>query len=209
MILTLSDNSKESQSSVTVRNVSHFSAHHRGFISYCSRVIFWATHSARFPSKHLNSIQGNIMHRVFFSSALALISGILISGHGDLAIADPLVTTPKPASLMAQEPNQDNLQMTCTGSIGVNDVDYSAFFTREAGFSRIEFRRRSSGQLIAETFLSFDQKNDKGQAIWRGGVNDAASVTLVHLANRPAQPGDQISVGYDGQWGRSTCRRSN
>jgi hypothetical protein len=69
-------------------------------------------------------------------------------------------------------------------------------------------RRRSTGQQIAETFLSYDRNNSKGQAIWRGAVNDAANVTLVHLANRPAQPGDQVSVGYDGQWGRGTCARS-
>jgi len=145
------------------------------------------------------------MYRVLFSSALAIVSGILLLDHSGPAIADPLVTNPT-ASLVAQEPNQDSLEMTCNGSIAVNDIDYSAFFTREAGFSRIQFRRRSSGQQIAETFLSFDQQNHKGQAIWRGAVEEMASVTLVHLANRPAQPGDQISVGYDGQWGRGTCR---
>lgn len=95
--------------------------------------------------------------------------------------------------------------MTCNGSIAVNDVDYTVNFTREAGFSQINFRRRSSGQAIANTTLSFDQQNDQGQAVWRGAVNDAASVTLVHLSNQPAQRGDQVSVNYDGQWGRGTC----
>ncbi|MBE9140942.1 hypothetical protein IQ254_27715 [Nodosilinea sp. LEGE 07088] len=117
----------------------------------------------------------------------------------------PTATTPISSSI-AQEPNQDNLQMTCTGSILVNDLDFTVFFTREAGFSRIELRRRSSGQRIAETFLSYDRNNSKGQAIWRGSVNDMADVTLVHLSNRPARVGDQVSVGYDGQWGRGTCR---
>jgi hypothetical protein len=115
-----------------------------------------------------------------------------------------LITEP---NLFAQEPNQDNLQMTCTGSILVNDINFTAFFTREAGFSRVEFRRRSNGQLIAESFLSYDRKNDKGQAVWRGSVNNAADVTLVHLSTGPGQPGDQISVSYDGQWGRGTCSR--
>jgi|GEM_PF-2828336 hypothetical protein len=117
-------------------------------------------------------------------------------------------TTPEPeTSTLAQvEPNQDNLQMTCTGSILVNDINFTVFFTREAGFSRIQLRRRSTGQQIAETFLSYDRKNDKGQAIWRGAVNGAADVTLVHLSTRPAQRGDQVSVGYDQQWGRGTCQ---
>lgn len=98
--------------------------------------------------------------------------------------------------------------MQCPGSFLVNDINYTVFFTREAGFSRIVLQRRSTGQQIAETFLSYDRKNTKGQAIWRGAVNDAASVTLVHLSTRAAQVGDQVSVGYDGQWGRSTCARS-
>ncbi|MGB3138325.1 MAG: hypothetical protein WBB18_16070 [Nodosilinea sp.] len=111
-----------------------------------------------------------------------------------------------PASALAQvEPNQDNLQMRCSGSILVNDIDYTVQFTREAGFPRIELRRRSSGQQVAETFLSYDRNNSKGQAIWRGAVNGMADVTLVHLSARPAQVGD-LSVGYDGQWGRGTCR---
>jgi hypothetical protein len=98
--------------------------------------------------------------------------------------------------------------MQCPGSISVNDVNFTVLFTREAGFSRIVFRRRSTGQQIAEAFLSYDRKNAKGQDIWRGSVNGAADVTLVHLSSRPAQVGDQVSVGYDGQWGRGTCARS-
>lgn len=132
------------------------------------------------------------MRRIIFSCALALVIGILALSQSYPAMA-------------AQEPNQDSLQMTCNGSIAVNDVDYTVNFTREAGFSQINFRRRSSGQAIANTTLSFDQQNDQGQAVWRGAVNDAASVTLVHLSNQPAQRGDQVSVNYDGQWGRGTC----
>jgi hypothetical protein len=146
------------------------------------------------------------MDRFPLSLALALTSGTLALSYGYPAIAGSSVPTPTTAYLVAQEPNQDSLQMTCNGSISVNDIDYTVFFTREAGFSRIQLRRRSSGQQIAEAFLSYDRQNDKGQAIWRGAVNDAATVTLVHLASRPAQPGDQVSVGYDGQWGRGTCR---
>lgn len=133
-------------------------------------------------------------------------AAIALSSSG-AAIAPTQASPTYIADLVAQEPNQDNLQMTCTGSILVNDIDFTVFFTREAGFSRIELRRRSNGQQIAETTLSYDRKNDQGQAIWRGNVNNMADVTLVHLSTGPGQPGDQISVGYDGQWGRGTCRQ--
>lgn len=117
-------------------------------------------------------------------------------------------TTPVPGSAAAppEEPNQDNLEMTCTGSITVNDTDFTVYFTREAGFSRVEFKRPATGEVFAESFLSYDGKNAQGQAIWRGAVQQMASVTLVHLSPNPAQIGDQVSVGYDGQWGRGDCR---
>lgn len=146
------------------------------------------------------------MHRIFFGSVLVLGFGTSVLLHSRPAVASSLVAETTAFQLIAQEPNQDNLQMTCNGSIGVNGIDFTVFFTREAGFSRIEFRRRSNGQLIAESFLSYDRKNDKGQAIWRGSVNNAASVTLIHLSTGPGRPGDQVSVKYDGQWGRGTCR---
>lgn len=143
------------------------------------------------------------MRHVFLGITLTLTFGILALSQSRPAIADS--SAPATGYLTAQEPNQDNLQMTCNGSIYVNDINFTVSFTREAGFSRIVLRRRSNGQQIAETFLSYDRKNDKGQAIWRGSVNEMASVTLVHLSTRPAQRGDQVSVGYDGQWGRGTC----
>lgn len=114
--------------------------------------------------------------------------------------------TPTSAPTVTEEPNQDNLEMTCTGSITVNDIDFTAYFTREAGFSRIELKRSNSGEVFAKSFLSYDRQNDQGQAVWRGSVNEMATVTLVHLSSNPAQLGDEISVGYDGQWGRGTCR---
>lgn len=147
------------------------------------------------------------MHPKLLKTALGIGIGILgISLGAPAAVRPSIASHPTSAPALAQvEPNQDNLQMQCPGSIGVNDVNYTVFFTREAGFSRIVLRRRSTGQQIAEAFLSYDRKNAKGQAIWRGAVNDAADVTLVHLSTRAAQRGDQVSVGYDGQWGRGTC----
>ncbi|NJL46080.1 MAG: hypothetical protein HC922_10990, partial [Leptolyngbyaceae cyanobacterium SM2_3_12] len=44
-------------------------------------------------------------------------------------VADP-VLAPAPDVLAQVEPNQDNLEMQCTGSISVNDIDYTVRFTR-------------------------------------------------------------------------------
>lgn len=147
----------------------------------------------------------NIVRRILFGITLALTFGILTLIQSSPAIANSLAPSTATTYLIAQEPNQDSLQMQCNGSMASSDTNFNAFFTREAGFSRIILRRRSTGQPIAETFLSFDRQNDKGQAIWRGSVNEMASVTLVHLSSNPAQPGDEVSVSYDGQWGRGTC----
>ena len=134
-------------------------------------------------------------------TAFAIGAGLLSFSTLAMALPSRAVTTE--STVIAQvEANQDNLQMQCPGSIGVNDVNFRVLYTREAGFSRIILTRRSTGQTIAET------KNDKGQAIWRGSVNGAADVTLVHLSTRAPQGGDQVSVGYDMQWGRGTCARS-
>lgn len=111
---------------------------------------------------------------------------------------------PSPDRPIVQEPNQDNLSMTCSGNIQ-NRVDFTVFFTREAGFSRIELKPRTSNTTLT-AYMSYDGKNDQGQAIWRGNVNQMATVTLVHLSTAPAQRGDEVSVGYDNQWGRATCQ---
>lgn len=124
----------------------------------------------------------------------------------DASAAPDATPVPGSAAIPAEEPNQDNLEMTCTGSITVNDIDFTVYFTREAGFSRLELKQPATGEVFAESFLSYDGKNVQGQAIWRGSVQQMASVTLVHLSPNPAQVGDQVSVGYDGQWGRGTCR---
>lgn len=147
------------------------------------------------------------MNRLLFGGTLLGSVAAIALSPSWAAIAHPLASFPSTANFIAQEPNQDNLQMTCTGSILVNDIDFTVSFTREAGFSQIELRRRSTGQQIANTTLSYDRTNDQGQAIWRGNVNNMADVTLVHLATGPGQSGDQVSVSYDGQWGRGTCRR--
>lgn len=101
------------------------------------------------------------------------------------------------------EPNQTPLSMRCSGNIQ-NDVDFTAFYSRESGFSRIELQPRRSGSVLT-AYLSYSGKNEQGQDIWRGSVNNMADVTLVHLSPRTPQRGDEVSVGYDTRWGRATC----
>jgi len=157
-------------------------------------------------SLNVDEMRNKIMNPILLGGALILSFGTVSLAPGSSAMAKIQADSTPTTDLFSQEPNQDNLQMTCNGSIGVNDIDFTVFFTREAGFSRVEFHRRSNGQLIAESFLSYDRKNAKGQAIWRGSVDNAADLTLVHLSTGPGRPGDQVSVSYDGQWGRGTCR---
>lgn len=116
----------------------------------------------------------------------------------------PTVTPTPTATVLPEEPNQDDLSMTCSGSIQ-DSVNFTAYFTREAGFSRIELRPVTSDRTIT-SYLSYDGKNDEGYGIWRGAVAQMAEVVLIHLSTEAAQRGDQVSVGYDGRWGRATCR---
>ena len=138
---------------------------------------------------------------------MGLALALAVVGTGcDRSTPSATVTDAPPGNTsVVEEPNQDNLQMTCTGSITVNDIDFTAYFTREAGFSQIDLKRPDTGEVFANSTLSFDGQNDQGESIWRGDVAGMASVTLVHLSRNPAQLGDEISVGYDGQWGRGTC----
>ena len=96
----------------------------------------------------------------------------------------------------------DTLVMICRGTIEINRIDYAVTFSSEGGFSQIEFSR--DGEPIASAQLSFDGRNDQNQTLWRGNVNSGASI-LIHLSTQTVQPGDEISVGYDGQWGRDQC----
>lgn len=134
-------------------------------------------------------------------------SGRIRSSAGGLSVppASPTPATSPPRPLPAPvEPNQDNLSMQCPGSIQ-DAVDFTAYFTREAGFSRVELRPRTSNQPLT-AYLSYSGKNAEGQSIWRGSVAQMADVTLVHMSAAPAKSGDLVSVGYDGRWGRASCR---
>lgn len=134
-------------------------------------------------------------------------NAVVLEESGVLGSWNPPRPSPTPSpspSPTPDEPEPDDLSMTCAGSIQ-NDVDFTTYFTRESGFSRIELRPRTSENLLTAN-LSYSGKNGEGQDIWRGSINNMADVTIVHLSNRMAQLGDQISVGYDGRWGRATCQ---
>lgn len=133
-----------------------------------------------------------VMHILQKTALLAIASALLFGNLiGSRAIAQV-------------EPNQDSLTLTCRGTIQ-NAVDFTTFYTRESGFNRVEFRPRTSTNVLTSD-LSYSGKNARGQGIWRGAVASAADVVLVHLANRAVRSGDQVSIGYDGRWGRATCR---
>ncbi|MBD2092507.1 hypothetical protein H6F67_21905 [Microcoleus sp. FACHB-1515] len=127
------------------------------------------------------------------TALFAIASGLLFTNLiSNRAISQPV------------EPNLGTLSLTCRGTIQ-NSVDFTAFYTREGGFNRVEFRPRTSTNVLTSN-LRYSGKNTRGQGIWRGAVAAAADVVLVHLSDRPVQSGDQVSIGYDGRWGRATCR---
>jgi len=107
-------------------------------------------------------------------------------------------------SFISQEPNLDDLSMRCAGSIE-DDVDFTVFYTRESGFSRIDFKPRQSSQTLTAN-LSYAEEDEQNHSIWRGNVAQMADVVLIHLSANAPKPGDEVSVGYDNRWGRANCR---
>lgn len=137
--------------------------------------------------------------------------------NGDEPIDEPIaaatISTPpsEPVSnseeaLIATAPNPASLSLLCSGAIQ-NDVDFTAYFNGESGFSRVEFLpRASSSNTPLTSTLSYSGENSAGQALWRGSVSAMADVTLVHLSTSAVKAGDRVSVGYDGRWGQAICR---
>lgn len=142
-----------------------------------------------------------------FVQSLTSSGQLLVEESGRIAEftpAPPPSVPALPVSTAPEEPNQDNLSMTCNGIVQ-DRVDFTAFYTREAGFSRVEFRPRTSNNVLPSS-LSYVGKNAAGESIWKGNIAQMADTTLVHLSPYAAKPGDQVSVSYDGQWGRATCQ---
>ncbi len=101
--------------------------------------------------------------------------------------------------------------ITCRGTIQrahSHDISFSVPWSPNTGFEqRVQFRNARTGIDISRSSrLRFDRKNDKGQRIYRGNVSGMADVTLINLSRSfQPRPGGQISVNFDGQWGRGTC----
>lgn len=175
------------------------------------------------PARAIDNPDGSLTYeakgeKVFYSRIYAnnscfvqIVSGngqVILEESGQVGRWNPDQITefepqPQPPRPPRPEPNQTSLSMRCSGNIQ-SDVDFTAFYSRESGFSRIELQPRRSGSVLT-AYLSYSGKNEQGQGIWRGGVNNMADVTLVHLSARTPQRGDEVSVGYDTRWGRATC----
>lgn len=99
----------------------------------------------------------------------------------------------------------------CRGTIHrarADDITFSVPWSPNTGFEqRVKFRNARTGAGMSQSSrLRFDRKNDQGQRIYRGNVSGMADVTLINLSRSfQPRPGGQISVNFDGQWGRGAC----
>jgi len=107
-------------------------------------------------------------------------------------------------SFISQEPDQAALSLSCSGTID-NQVDFTAYYTHEVGFNRIDFKPRESSQTLTAN-LSYDRKNEQNYGVWRGNVAQMADVILIHESTDSPKSGDGIAVSYDNRWGRANCR---
>lgn len=97
--------------------------------------------------------------------------------------------------------------LICMGVIPSARLSFSVPHSPESGFmQQVEFRNVMTGAGVATSdHLTFDRNNEQGQGVFRGSVRGMADVTLIDLAEFQPESGSEISVGYDGQWGRGTC----
>lgn len=107
-------------------------------------------------------------------------------------------------SFISQEPNPNHLTLSCAGKIQ-DDLDFMAYYTRDSGFNRIDFKPHQSSQTLTSN-LAYAGKDDQGRRLWQGNVAQMADVMLVHLSTAVPQVGDEISVRYDNRWGKGNCR---
>ncbi|MBK1644700.1 hypothetical protein CKO25_08580 [Thiocapsa imhoffii] len=97
--------------------------------------------------------------------------------------------------------------LICRGNMPAANLNFSTLFTRGAGFvGPVEFRQHETGAWVVESSpLQFDRTNDRGQGVYRAHVGGMADVVLIDLAETQPHVGSEISVGYDGRWGRGVC----
>lgn len=130
----------------------------------------------------------------------ATLGAIAMPGLGPVALPQAVHGVTQSPPTLAE---QGALVMTCTGTIEANNIDFTLTYSSESGFSEIELRR--NGAKIASALLSFSGRNDDDYGVWRGTTTGQASLVVIHLSEKNIQPGDTISVGHDGQWGRGQC----
>lgn len=109
--------------------------------------------------------------------------------------------------------NAEAAGLQCSGTIQrprAADIRFSVPWNARYGFEqRINFRNARTGKELPQSSrLRYDRQNDKGQRIYRGHVRGMADITLINLSrSSQPRPGGEVSVNFDGQWGRGTCRR--
>lgn len=106
----------------------------------------------------------------------------------------------KAAQTAAPDP-ENSSQLVCQGVIH-DRIDYTVTLSPDRdGFTAVEFRPRTSDRVLTAVL------EPAGDNVWRGVSGSAvqAEVEVVRLAADAASDGNQIDVGYDGQWGRGAC----
>lgn len=98
-----------------------------------------------------------------------------------------------------------NRDLSCSGQI--RDLDFVVQSSgRDLVFTRVDFWRRSANQLVGQSLLTYDGKDQNGLDVFRGNIGGMADVAVINLSTPSIYPGSQVSVRYDASWGRGTCR---
>jgi hypothetical protein len=116
-------------------------------------------------------------------------------------------TVVREASLPSDDRGSDWLSTTlsCDGDLETTNLSFSIEYSPENGFNHVELRQKISNRLVAEVRLSYQGQDRQGRDRFGGSVNNKG-VTVLNLAPNYVEAGTQVSVSYDGQWGRGTCR---
>jgi hypothetical protein len=77
------------------------------------------------------------------------------------------------------------------------------YYTREAGFSRIELVTTSGIRNSAN--LTYSGKTEAQHGVWKGRLGES-EVRVDHLSAAAPQRGDEIYVLFNEFTGRTTCR---
>lgn len=122
---------------------------------------------------------------------------------------DALATVHHQPTADSPAPATDTLaaDLICQGDMPPANLVFSVPYTHGLGFiGPVEFRHRETGAHVVDSSpLRFDLANARGQRIYRGHVDGMADVVLIDLAETAPRAGSEVSVGYDGRWGRGVC----